>query len=315
MRILWLDHPDRVDRYDKWLHTEFAKSLNDHCTVFVYGPKMDRLLPPLAPIAYAKEKSMKWICHALKIDAIVVDTKSATYNVYYPQKQHESITWLPDDFAENKTCKVVIEEDYHYEEDDSWHKGIGARMVLQRHFSQSIRGHKCPVRFFPFSVDTSVFKPGKIDRVNTIAMVGSTADPVYKHRVNACKELSKHGLATTWGDKTVTGDAYILNLQSYTSHISCSSTYDITPAKMFEIMASGSVLFTNRFCGIDSVFDQGTYVDFSTDMSDVVEKGKRILDDSDFRSKIVNNAMKCIYARHTNDIRCKELIRHIKDVI
>ena len=73
-------------------------------------------------------------------------------------------------------------------------------------------------------------------------------------------------------------------------------------------MSSGSVLLTNRFSGMEKLFPQRAYCLYKNDCSDIVEKAKKIIGDSDYRNEIVQKGRKCILEKHTNNIRAKELI-------
>ena len=120
MNILWIDHASRVKRHDKWLHTEFAKKLNEHVDhIYFYAPAIHNDEPKMTPIHYDPKRSMADVVKQLKIDVIIVDTRSACYHNYfpkavYPDRESVGQPWLPKDFNTVDCLKICIEEDYHY---------------------------------------------------------------------------------------------------------------------------------------------------------------------------------------------------------
>jgi len=318
MKILWLDHASRAGRHDKWLHLEFAKYLKRYVTnVFFYAPRMKEVEPQFTPIKYDKKLLMKDIVSKLGIDLIIMDTRSAMFDNYfpvaiYPNHAGKSSCWLPEDFREVKTPKICIEEDYHYEYTDRWYEEMGIRAIFQKHYSQYIRKMVLPVEFFPFSVDTGIFKPQNRQRKNKICLAGTLIDSIYIYRERAIKELAKEGLVDVYKGMEMVGGKYVECLNDYVSHLSGASRYNLSPAKTFEIMASGSVLLTNKFMGIEDMLDEGSYVTYKDDASDVIEKAERILKDKEYVNNINKKAQACIQRRHTHDVRIKEFLKQVE---
>lgn len=311
MRILWLDHPSRYNRHDKWLHIEFAKKLAKHVeALYLYGYQFHELCPDLTPIPYSRITKMQEVVDNLKIDTIVMDTRSGMYDNYLPVSIYpdsvQGRCWLPEDFPKVNVLKICIEEDFQYEYDDDWYVNMGVKVILQKHYSQSLRKFKLPVEFFPFSVDTSVFKPEVGIRKKRFCLAGSGIEGVYVYRLKAAQVLEHSGMIDIFKGMQKEGDKYIHCLKDYISHLSCGSRYSLTPAKTFEIMASGSVLFTNKFMGIEKILDEGSYVTYENDGSDVLDKAKMILEKPDFVKQIISRATNCINKRHTHEIRIKE---------
>ena len=116
-------------------------------------------------------------------------------------------------------------------------------------------------------------------------------------------------------DRLKVGDSYVKSLQQYVSHISCGSVYEITPAKSFEIMASGSVLFTNRFQGIGELFPEDCYCSYENDMSDVEQKARMILSDTDYVKETVKKAKSCIISKHSHKIRSLQLMKELRNLL
>jgi spore maturation protein CgeB len=131
----------------------------------------------------------------------------------------------------------------------------------------------------------------------------------YPCRKAICEALSKAGLIDVFANREKLDNQYVVCLQQYVSHVSTPSIYDISAAKNFEIMSSGSVLMTPRFNGIDELFPKDSYCEIKMDGSDCVEKANKILHDKTYRDSIVENGRKCILEKHTNKIRTEELMK------
>ena len=136
-----------------------------------------------------------------------------------------------------------------------------------------------------------------------------------QYRTKTFQLLNAIGLADGFLNRQKIGLEYVKNLQEYISHISCGSIYNIVPAKCFEIMASGSVLFTNKFDGIEKLFPDNAYVLYDNKFIDVVEKANLILNDISYRENIIKNAIKCIHEKHSHFYRMKQLFEHLESVV
>lgn len=319
MNILWLDLASRVGRYDGWLHVDFAVELRKYVKhLYFYAPHMNEKFDnALVPIRYNPTTTIKNIVSRLGINVIIVNTRSAMYEHYWPkmlcpEKPSVGDCWLPKDFAECKTLKLCIEEDFHYETDAVWHKEMGFKAVLQKHYSQSLRKLEVPFESFPFSVDTSIFYDDGRTRRNKICFAGTSELECYPQRYIAHEKLREHGLIDVFRNHEMFNDKYINCLKNYVSHLSCGSRYNLTSAKNFEIMSSGSVLFTNKFMGIEKQFDEGSYVTYENDFSDLFEKANKIVSELDFRNSVIKKALNCIRTRHTHEVRIKELLNLIE---
>jgi len=129
---------------------------------------------------------------------------------------------------------------------------------------------------------------------------------VYKYRINAMNKLHQNQLL--FRSNLVREQEYIKCLQEYVSHLNGSSTFNLNIAKMFEIMASGSVLLTDRVEGIDELFPSDSYCSYKRNYEDLIPKAKKIINDIDYRNSIIDNGLKCIAEKHTHKVRARQLI-------
>lgn len=330
MKILWLDEACRHNRYDDWLHWKFAKKISEYTDLFFYAPFAHEKEPNHTPIKYEKNKKLQDIVNELKIDCVILDTKGGAYHNYLPDmlyhdKHGGHTLWLPPDFSECKVLKICIEEDFQYETNYDWHTEMGFSLILQKHYVHSLRSCPMEVKYFPFSVDTNVFFNRYQQRDSKIGFSGTqlcgnslSGGSVYRYRemaVNTLKGTGYFADRTTGAGERIEGQSYVDYLQKYVGYISCGSVYNLTPAKMFEIQASGGVLFTNRIVGLDKTLTDGTYETYDERCSDLIDKAKRVCEDVKYREAMVSRAWDCIRLNHTHDVRIKQLMSYIEERI
>ncbi len=332
-KILWLYKFLPLYDFDNFLHMKFVETLSRYPEIelFAYGPDLNIGYPNVAPIEYKKELTLHQLRDIFKFDVIIVNTKSRCFDYYDPKQNRAEGCWFPEDFKDWKyTKKIVIEEDAHYEKDGKWYQEMGIDLILQRHYSQSLRDWGVPCKWHPFSVDTKIFNPeveyyrnkrGKNvklsnsnQRISKIAFVGNNADSAYIYRKSAIEKLLAINCGANFAGSKKIEDSYVNVLREYVAYVSCGSIYEICAAKNFEIMASGGLLFTNHFQGIDKLFPEDTYVSYSNDCSDVINKANRILNDPLFVAGKVQNGLKHIKENHTHEIRIKQLLDIIKEL-
>ena len=331
MKLLWLYRYFPLYDFDHHLHMTFAKFMASYPGIYLkaYGPDINKGYPLINLYPYHNQIKLKQIYKDYPFDLIIINTKSRCFDFYNPKTKEERGCWLPSDFHKwNKTPKVVIEEDYHYEVDDDWYQEMGIDLILQRHYSQSLRQNKIPMKFLPFSVDMGYFNSWSTEviykkeilqlpyiRKKNICFVGNNEDLAYKYRTNAINTLTKHKLGINFsGFKKINGE-YLQVLREYVGYISCGSTYEICAAKNFEIMACGGVLFTNKFSGIDLLFPENSYCSYKNDGSDVLQKAIRVLTDHDYTIEILKNARQCIFQNHTHDVRVKQMLDTFRELL
>jgi spore maturation protein CgeB len=315
--ILFIYKYDHAYNIDFWLHENFMHACNQvkRVNAFVYGPRMHENPSNKCPLHFSRTHTMQTLQDVFKPDLIICNTKSRMFAYYDPHgeivKADNCI--LPKDFKDSKIPKIMLEEDYHYEKDDDWYSEMGFSLILQRHKSQSIREQKVKMRWLPFSVDTTSFTPfTDKDRINKVAFAGSMSR-AYLDRIDACNQLTAHSLIDVYGAREKSGDNYVKCLKEYTVHLNGASNYDITAAKVFEITASGSVLFTNQFSGLEELFSKDSYVLWNKD--NIIEKANELLNDKDKIISISENGYKETLKKHNHSIRTQEMIKIIEENI
>lgn len=318
MRILWLYKYDPGYNFDHWLHLHYVEFLAQYPGVelVAWGPRIHEKHPNICPVEFDSQVSMEDLYNKFRFDIIILNTKSRMFEYYSPRSGVSHGFWLPKDFKRfHKTPKIMIEEDYHYETNDSWYYDMKINLILHRHFGNAQKKMKIKSMWFPFSVDINKFKPepdGK--RINKIGFVGSRTKD-YPYRIIATRKLKQVGLLNIKSDGNILLESdYIKFLQKYVCHISGCSSFNITPAKMFEIMACGSALFTNEDSryGLKELFPRDAYFTYHNDGSDVIQKARMILHDEAHTQVVAQKGLRYIKTRHTHAVRTKELLAILK---
>lgn len=319
MKILFLYRYVKDYDFDNWLHMKFIEYMKNSkiIDVVAYGPSLHEAYSSVTPIEYNPDLTLEELHSELKFDFVMCMTKSRMFHYYNPHTDIAKDCWLPRDFDKfKKTPKLVLEEDYHYEKSDKWYKEVGINLILQRHYNSYVRGigqETVPMQWFPFSVDTTVFKsnPNKA-RIKKIGFAG-TCNGAYPERQYMTELLRRNNVLEGFFRKEKIGSAYIDFLQSYTMILSGLSAYNITPAKMFEIIASGAILVTNDDGHLDKLFPTECIVkyrsDSSSQMSTFINHVKELLEDNNKINRMMTKGIECIHTRHSHDVRIKELVQ------
>lgn len=317
MKILWLYRYIREYDFDNWLHMKFAEYLSTYPDVqlVAYGPDLHHEYNKLVKLKYLPLLHLKDIYAELRPDVVILNTKSRMFNYYNPHKDEARDCWLPNDFKEFKQIpKIVLEEDYHYEKNDDWYRENGIDLILQRHFNSVKRQKTVPMEWLPFSVDHKTFFDRGMSRYLKVGLAGSS-NSAYPERQSVSKFLKAHELIDIFCGKEKIGEEYLTCLNQYMCHLSCTSRYHITPAKMFEIMASGSIMLSNNDPHLRLLFKEGSYVTFDFSQFNFEQKMLKLIRDlinnEPMRKEIVQSAKEDILTRHTHDIR----IRHLLNII
>lgn len=321
MRILWIYNHRAEREYDCWLHLEFAKKLSQYHEVVVYGRNVEKFYPDLCKFVWNKGICLSDIKQSFDFDVIIADTKNRMFDYYRPSlfpydDRPEERGWslLPKDFVSwNKTPKICLEEDYQYEENTEWYQQMTFDLLLHRHRSNWLRTQNDNIKseWFPFSVDNEIFKPTDIKRENKVLFAMNYTHEVYVDRREARRLLLKEGLLNDCG-ANAKFQMYIRLLQSHNVVLNGSGMYEITPAKIFEIISSGAVLLTDDSPkpGVDILFPD-CYVKYKKDCSDIVEITKNLLGDEEYIKSLSDKGLQIIKNKHTHEKRIEDLMLHI----
>jgi glycosyltransferase involved in cell wall biosynthesis len=197
----------------------------------------------------------------------------------------------PSFYIDNKFDLIVYRSAY----DKEFHKKSGAEEGV----------------WLPFSASEKEFYPSRSKRNNIVGFVG-TVTPIYKQRIEAINILKKNNLIDFRG--TILGDDYAKYLRNITVGLT-SANNECIHGKVFEMMASGTVVLSPQMKYGEMLFGSGSYIPFKQDCSDIVEKASYILKDKEAQKEISTKAYDIFLKSHTDNIRIKELYGHITNMI
>ena len=250
-------------------------------------------------------------------------TKSRMWEYYNPFKKIFTGYWLPKDFSNPLIPKLAIEEDYMYETDDDWYYEHNIDLLIQRHSCNALRPGRVPTTWAPFSVDTDCFFNMNKDRNNMIVRCGS-ASPLYPSRLDATTRLKQHKLVHVKALHSkedaipfMAEHQYMECLNSYQAALVgvIAGGYPITPAKVFEIMACGTVMLHDHIPGMDYIIPHKCSVKFEAYSDDVVDKANWILNHPDKIKFMSDQLTACARKAHNHKIRTEQLLDLIADRI
>jgi hypothetical protein len=344
MKILWIynQHNPSLE-YDHFLHMDFVRYIHHHLDFVEYFDKDSKILNEIQikayganlthysdiSLKYSKERTLRDVYLEYPFDIVIVNTKGRCFAYYSitPEKEDGRDSYLPPDFKEfNLAPKVMIEEDYQYEHNNNWYISQGFKAILHRHYSNHLKCEKfkdIKSVFFPFSVNTEIFRPASIEH-ERVCFCGNSDHEIYQDRKEMIDRLKEsYRKDSTAIDSycliddfkaTKRFDEYIRTLQSYTASLCGVTIYNLTPSKLFEILACGSVLITNNVSksGVDQLFSSSSYVTFQSNYSDYVKNVKRVLLEPEYALSLRNSGLKDIRNKHTHNIRIKELLNILK---
>ena len=317
MKILWMyeNFPKKNDSSGlaRRIHYGFISKLNDFKNVelVVYGPGQD-MPSKLVRIGYNKTTTFSYLVKRLRPDVVLL------YTIGNVKK------WLPRDFIDSKLPKIMIECDWWYvlQREMPWYKEWGIDFIIHRG-AVTDSPPTIPSTWLPFSMNEDDFTEyQKIPlrrREKSIGFVGRGAGSrmryasVYQNRFKCIEALKKNGLLKIEGK--IGHKKYPESIAKYFCCLSDCGRLHSPPAKTFEIMGSGTLLFTDPFKGSQSLFGDTLLNQvceyYKTDRSNVVERAKEITNkiqrDTEYYQAIVDNGVKIVNEKHLDRHRITEL--------
>ena len=267
---------------------------------FGFLKKLEKVCECIPVVVYDKKKNK------------IFFTAKEVFNKYKPDVMicHAHSPVLEGYLHKISCLKVILAVDIHKHDRNPFYKSNGFNLILKRYDDRKI---KFPHVWFPFSVDELEFYPTDNKRIKKIGFIGTYKPKVYERRRKAITKLSNEDLLNNGGK--IIGEGYSEFLRRYVGILSPNDVDNGPHAKLFEIMASGTLALTSNFDGKSILLKPNDFVVYKKDCSDVVEKAKWILNNPEQSKEIAINGLKTIKERHTNDIRIKELYGHLKNML
>jgi len=157
--------------------------------------------------------------------------------------------------------------------------------------------------FLPWAYDPNIHKPQIVDKIYDIVFVGA----LYAERENALKELAKKYRVCV-GESIIYDECTIIYNQGKIG-FNWSSNDDI-PMRIFENMAYGNAVFTNRITGLDLLFKEGKHYIAFSDENELYEKANYYLSHEDELTKIALAGYDAV-EEDTYKHRCNKILREV----
>lgn len=231
-------------------------------------------------------------------------------------------------FTKMPCAKTVVIVDFHGHERNNpgimeAYKFNGFDIMFMRGVYSRDYKSTIPMVWVPFSASEKEFYPdSSVKKVNLIGFAGVTGPSVYSTRKKAISRL-KHTKLLRICPKNECSKGNAAKNSGYPrflrSHVACLTSTELyhwppTPrAKTFEIMASGTVLLSPWFPGMEEMLgnDGEHYVKYDKNCSDVVKKAREIIKNPVRTKAIGENGYKVFLQKHTDSIRIKEFYSHL----
>lgn len=157
--------------------------------------------------------------------------------------------------------------------------------------------------FLPWAYDPNVHKPQQLDKIYDMVFIGA----MYEQRKHALDRLS--ALYRVYADSFKIFDECTRIYNQGISNFNWSSKDDI-PMRIFEGMAYGTAVFTNRITGLDLLFKEDKhYIGFSTE-DELMQKANYYFSHPDMLADIAFNGYLAV-EEHTYKNRCAKIIREV----
>jgi spore maturation protein CgeB len=289
--------------YNNWKHHAiriqygFVTKLQKYCEFYVYGPGESH---QLAPIKYDRAIKVKDLLKIFNPDILLLHMWGC-------------VNWIPKDFKDANVAKVMIEADYEQNPNKNLYKDLKLDLLIQRGSFSTL--YDPPSVWLPWSAnEKEFFIDTKIKRKNVVIFMGASTpnEPFYDIRRKALNVIPKAHL-TNLG--TFAGGEYPQLLREHTIALNGNGQQK-SVAKVFEIMASGTVLLTNKLKMREVLFGKDQcYMEYKDDCSDLVKKVNKLLKDDDYRNMLAKKGHDVVHEHHLDKHRVKELYNILKKLL
>ena len=323
MKVLLIDNI-KFNLVHSRLGAKFLLKLNNYCDLTIYGSSFKELKNYLGNEEF---KKYHLVDHNSEFDIDDMLRECGKPDVILMHQQVAARTLKPKGFHNCKIPKAILYFDTYVHEG---HHGntVKTKFVKENNIDLVIR-RGCrsfydediwtpPSVWLPFSVrgENYYTDPGTrylYGRNNIITFVGGgyeSKNKLYKTLIKGINILKDKGLISYQGRVGVS--AYPMALKTCVAAMSYTfDWYKGHPAKLFELMGSGTGVISQSFSNKEALFgDEEVYWEIDNNCKNLVEQAKSILNPKERKElyRRTRNALKMINARHLDKHRIVELI-------
>lgn len=195
---------------------------------------------------------------------------------------------------------------------------FAAQIEAVRDFKRD--GVKNPI-LLPHAVEPVCYRPGVWNPEEgtwTDAVVQKEYDVCFvgyvnsENRIAALDALFKAIPNFFWGQRRFEEASQVYSRSKIVFNISMKRELNM---RVFEAMASGSMLLTDDIPMIHNYFKDGEHLVLYKDHKDMIEKAKYYIEHEEEREKIAQAGLKAVLAKHTIDHRLQEMLKVAKIVL
>jgi hypothetical protein len=198
---------------------------------------------------------------------------------------------------------------YGYEPYAQYVRDCGFNLVIQRGY---IKKDRYSV-WLPYSVDTTDFYDENSARIHKVGFAGSVRHNNYNQRRRILDTLDEAKLLYHESDWRILGKGYARFLRCVKVGLTCAE-FGTARAKMYEYMASGTCVLTQKFKEKRKLFSKRCWWEYK-DEGNVVEKARQLLKDKYTLEHLAKTAREQIEKYHTDAIRINQFYITIKHLI
>lgn len=323
MKVLLIDNI-KFDRVHNRLGCRFLLKLNDHCDLTIYGSNAKNIKKQIGNEEFKKYRLVEHDS-SFNIDDMIQACGKPDIILMHQQNTAKSLK--PKGFKNCKIPKAIIYFDTYVHE--KHHGNVSKTKFVEENNIDLVIRRGCrsfydtyiwapPSVWLPFSVREENYYTDPdtrylFGRCNEITFIGSGYDSknrLYRTLKKGINILKEKNLISNQGIVGVS--AYPMALKTCVAAMSYSfEWYKGHPAKLFELMGSGTGVITTSFSNKRELFGEDEVCwEYEGNCSNLIQQVKRVLNPKErtdlyYRTR---NALKMINARHLDKHRIIELI-------
>jgi glycosyltransferase involved in cell wall biosynthesis len=171
-------------------------------------------------------------------------------------------------------------------------------------------GCHSPSFWFPFSVDTNIYKKLKLSKKHEVLTSSTTRLNVYPNRIKVNNLVRRMGLKSVMGK--IVHRKYIQAINQTKICIISTNVFKSPNMKFTEFTGCGTFVLTDKPADMKQLgFKDGEHFVIYKDLKDLEYKIKYFLKNENERERIAKNGMEFTRKNHNNVIRLKKMFEQI----
>lgn len=180
-------------------------------------------------------------------------------------------------------------------------------LIVNRRYFKEYPLNK-PNFWLPFSANNKEFQPNKKfdKRINQVLFIGTYNSKPYIQRRKAIENLNE--LVDNKG--RILDKKYPKLLRKYKMFLN-SNELDSPYGKLFESIASGTVLLTPKLSCMNKILPEKCYIEYKDDCSNIYKQAQKALENNELLKEYSEKSREIFEQIHTDNIRINQLYENI----